>query len=340
MKNYFLKIFFYKNNKIKSLKYEERLVFTMKNRRNTYLYNNLDKAKIEKAMSTINWQTELVPASSFEDDLKIFSRRYSYGLKNIVIDSYVKGNILTVYPLTNDIPKLIPIFLIKSDTGIKSVINIKPYASKNKNGNFEIDEKRLYAFLECAYIAKCIQEVPEKFATRTKVLRLATMIYVKLFNKVLDKLYAINLQPSLSDRINFAIANFFLRYVVEKTNDDLINDVAAACTFNASYDIDALKSFTSSFMGQGYYESLPNFIEGLQTVFPELSSLTLRAFLENFMIMFGEVGTLSLESFPDLLQTVFFGVVFNIQILKDYMIDSTVGKETLQLHDEITQLLS
>lgn len=310
----------------------------MRNRRDTYLFSIQDTKKIDKAMQSINYTTELVKPQEFEDQLKVFQKRYSYALKNFVIDNYVKGNILTVMPLTDDIPKLIPIFLISTDNGNRAVVNIKPYTVKNKNGEYIIEEKKLYAFLEQAFIDLNIYKSMAKFENRISILNYATVIYVKMFNKVLDKLYAINLIPSLSDKVNFVIGNFFLRYVIGKENEDLINGIAYSATFNQNFSKEVLTMMCQDFILNNSYDTFPGFVEALARSFPELSSLTLRSFLENYMVLFGEVSIYSLESFVDLLHTVLFGVVFNINIVRDNMLDKTIGKEAIKLYNEVTTL--
>jgi len=206
---------------------------SLRKRKDTNIYKLQDTEKFENRIRDINWDSEVVRPEVFEDSLKIINRRFNYALKMQVISAYQNGEIVTIYPADDDLSKLVPIFLVMGkEKNVVSVINLRLYCYKDKDGNFNLDEKKLYSLLEEAYINLQLYRSPNKFVMSTKLLNISTTIYVKMMNKVLDKLYAINLQPEWSDRINFLLAKFFLIYVIEKPVTEALDSIAYATVFN------------------------------------------------------------------------------------------------------------
>jgi len=303
----------------------------------TYLFTSSGLKNFTENVKMINWSTERVSPISLEDNLKIISRRFNFPLKTVVIESYEKSKLVTIYPYNTQLTKLIPIFLTKQEGEIRAIINLSLYGNKNKNEEIIIDNRRLYALLEGAYIYKSIYEKPNYVLSNMMILNLSTQIYVKMMNKVLDKMFGINLIVLKSDQINYLLAKFFLSYVMEKADGDVVNSIAYACCFNDSPKIN-VESIMQDF-DETVFSSLPEFFRELSEKFDLLHNLTIRKFLDNYMIMYGEYSVFSIECYYSFLQTIFAGGVIGARFGKDYMIEKVVGRESLKLHNEISRLL-
>ena len=171
----------------------------------------------------------------------------------------------------------------------------------------------------------------------SKINLLSAQIYSKLFNKILDKQFGINFNPLVSDQVNFTLAKFFLLYVLEKQDNDITNNIAYNCIFNESSK-NSILSANNDF-DPVWYQSFDGFIGGLAETFDMLSKVDIRSILSNFMIMYGESAIYSLEYYPTLLESIFHAIIFGSRICRDQMFDSVVGKETNQLHVEVSRLL-
>ena len=191
----------------------------MKGLSDTYLFRKDEKVgrTFRENIKKIDWENDLVSAEYFKNEIDIIKRRFSFTLKQQVINAYEKNEITCVYPTYVKLTRLIPIFLIKNKFNkddITAVVNLETIGgTKSKQEEVKIDNKKLYGYLECAYISRELQKVERKFTMNSKIKKLSTVCYVKLMKKVLDKLYAINLLPEKADRISYLLAKFFLIYV-------------------------------------------------------------------------------------------------------------------------------
>ena len=316
----------------------------MKGLSDTYLFRKDEKVgkNFRENVKKIDWEKDLVDAEYFKNEIDIIKRRFSFTLKQQVINSYENKEITTVFSDHVKLTRLVPIFLIKNRVlkdDITAVVNLESIgATKSKQGEVRIDNKKLYGYLECAYISRELQKTERKFTMNGKIKKLSAECYVKLMRKVLDKLYAINLMPEKSDRISYLLAKFFLLYVLEQPENDATNDIAYACTSGNSPK--KLMLSTDLDFPKENYESLETFFKALSEYFDVLNKLNLRVFLNEFMNLYGEDSIFVIENYQRLLEVIITSCIFNIRGYRDQLVDSTINKDALDLYTEITRVLS
>ena len=316
----------------------------MKGLSDTYLFRKDEKVgkNFRENVKKIDWEKDLVDAEYFKNEIDIIKRRFSFTLKQQVINSYENKEIATVFSDHVKLTRLVPIFLIKNRVlkdDITAVVNLESIgATKSKQGEVRIDNKKLYGYLECAYISRELQKTERKFTMNGKIKKLSAECYVKLMRKVLDKLYAINLMPEKSDRISYLLAKFFLLYVLEQPENDATNDIAYACTSGNSPK--KLMLSTDLDFPKENYESLETFFKALSEYFDVLNKLNLRVFLNEFMNLYGEDSIFVIENYQRLLEVIITSCIFNIRGYRDQLVDSTINKDALDLYTEITRVLS
>ena len=316
----------------------------MKGLSDTYLFRKDEKVgkNFRENVKKIDWEKDLVDAEYFKNEIDIIKRRFSFTLKQQVINSYENKEITTVFSDHVKLTRLVPIFLIKNRVlkdDITAVVNLESIgATKSKQGEVRIDSKKLYGYLECSYISRELQKTERKFTMNGKIKKLSAECYVKLMRKVLDKLYAINLMPEKSDRISYLLAKFFLLYVLEQPENDATNDIAYACTSGNSPK--KLMLSTDLDFPKENYESLETFFKALSEYFDVLNKLNLRVFLNEFMNLYGEDSIFVIENYQRLLEVIITSCIFNIRGYRDQLVDSTINKDALDLYTEITRVLS
>lgn len=311
----------------------------MKTLSKTYLFSKTKAEQFQNDVKQLDFLgSDRINIADIEDDLKLINKRYSYAMKLKVIDAVEKGKIIPIYPNIN-MTKLIPIFLVKNSqiNDISAILNLKLYGLKDRNGVFSMETKKMYALLECAYIERELMINQNAFIMNTKIMMLSTQIYVKLFNKVLDKMFGVNLSADVSDQINYLIGKFFLINIIERPENDTLDNIAFSACFNDP-NKQRILALNDEF-DRTNFNSLEEFITGLSDQFNILTNLNLRSFLNNFMTMFGETSAFAIECYPNLLENIFLGAVFGCRINKDFMFDSVVGKETNSLHSELSRLI-
>jgi len=310
----------------------------VRNLSETFLFNKTNTANFINEVKKIDFANDLVRISELEEQVKVIERRFRYSLLNNVISAYEKGEIFPLYSEAVNITRLVPIFQIAGSNGRPvGVVNIRPYSTRDKNGNYNIDNRQLYALLECNYINLKIRESENSFTMNQTIAKLSTIIYVKLVNKVLDKMFGINLIPDRADQINYCVGKFFQLYVLGKKQSESVDNVAYSATFNNT-DRNLVMNADSQFTDDAYTH-FDAFIENLATNFIGLNKLNIRSFLDNWMIMFGENSVFSIEHFPTMLTNVICGAIFSARINRDSVFENVVGREVNNLHTEICRVL-
>ena len=302
--------------------------------------------KVEKNFkenySKIDWEKDVVDSDYFKNEIDIIKRRFNFTLKQQVLSSYDNKEVITIYSEYAKITPLIPIFLIKNKVKkdvISAVLNLDAIgATKSKQGEIRVDNKKLYGYLESAYISRELKETPNKFLYNSKIKKLSTQCYVKLMRKVLDKHFAINLIQEKADKICYLLAKFFLIYVLELPENDSTNDIAYSCTSGDT----PKKSMLSTDLDfpKENYETLEGFFKALSEHFDILKKLDLRMFTMGFMNLYGENSIFVIENYQRLLEVIITSCIFNIRGYKDQLVDSVIGKDGLDLYTEITRVLS
>lgn len=312
----------------------------MKQLTNTFLYNHTKVNNFVSELKKIDFDKETVDIKDLEDNLKIINRRFVYSLKIQSLLSLEKNQTLLLFP-ENSLTKLIPVFLKgnnKAEGGVSAVINLRLYATRDKLGNYNINNRTLYGLLESAYIARQIHSKWSTFEYNTTIMKYSTIIYVKLMNKILDKKFGINLAPMQSDQINYVLGKFFLLNIIEKKEGDIVNNIAYSTIFNDTNKqniIDCDSNFSND-----AYTDLDIFFRNLRENFDILGNLNIRQFIMDWMTMFGEASLFAIEYYPIMLQSVFCGAVIGCNLTaKDSVFDNVVGREALKLHTEISKLL-
>jgi hypothetical protein len=313
----------------------------MKHLGDTFLYKKTKVNNFTKEVAKINFNTERVDIKEIEENLKIISRRFAYSLKTQAIQNLENDRTICIYPNDNTLTKTLPVFLKsnpKVDGGISAIVNLRLHGTRTKDGYISIDNRTLYGLLEDALIYRYLWLNWGQFEYNTQIMRLSTKIYVKLFNKILDRLFGLNLSPTESDQINYCIGKFFLLGIIEKPASDIVNDLAYSCIFNQSTK-NMVIGCDDEFSNEAYLD-INEFIGNLRERFPILSKLNMRKFLETWMTMFGDASMFAMEYYPSLLEMVFCGAIIGCRLTaKDSFIDNLVGKDALSLHTEISKLI-
>ena len=304
----------------------------------TVLFKMLNKSNdLTGQIMNINNPLNILPLDKIDMNIDIINRRFNYALKNKALQDLNDGYVIPVFNINNiELPNFIPAVGIIENGVAKSYINLTPMGRMDKKGNFDIDNRKLFAYLQTGTLLRELSVKHwGKVSMNSIVAKAGSMIYAKLFNKVLDKIYAINLNTLRSDSVNYVTAKFFLLYVLERPNTDMVSNIAYQACFNGTtretiYDVD--KVFSSD-----AYQSFDKFIQNLATL-DGLAGLKMRTFTENWMKMYNYSTVLGLEYFPYFLHMIFSAMV-NAHINSEYIIEPLVGRETSTLYSEIARII-
>lgn len=308
--------------------------------KNTFLYEMQDKASnLKENMLVYSPLLDDISINLLEDNLNIISKRYNYPLKNKVIDDLTsKKRLIPIYNKDRlHIPTYIPAYLYNIKGNIASLVNLTNYASYNKiNNEFNIDTKQLFACLQTGTVLLGCFENWNSITMNQSICKLGASLYTKFIFKILDKMFAINLDPIKSDKLKFVIAKFFLINILEKSNTETINNMAYSCVSNNTSK-NTIIAFEEG-LPQNIYVRLDDFIYGLSINIDGLHSLTIRTFIDTSIKMYGTSTLFALEFFP-MFCHMLFSVAVGAHLNSEYLIESLMGKEIDRFYNEVANVI-
>jgi hypothetical protein len=294
------------------------------------------KLKILDEIKNVNFATDEVPYTRLEEPLNIINRRFNYGLKFPIYEYIEAGNIRFIYPERANISKLLPVYLANVDGKPTAVVNLRNYAFYDKNENLNIDPRTLFALMQSGFLNLKLNSEWNKISMNTTILRNTTAMYVRLFNKILDKMFGLNLNTIKCDKVNYLIGKFFLIYIMGKEDNDVTSNLALSAIFNKT-EPNIVKSIENDTTMVDVYSSFQMLIVLLSKQ-EGMSKLTIRNFWENWFVMYGESTAFAMEFLPSLYEATFAAMV-SARINKDSVFENLVGREMSAIYSEFTRIL-
>jgi hypothetical protein len=311
----------------------------MKSLKDTFLFEFQDSASnLKQKMLSYTPSLDNLEIKALEDDLNTIQKRFSFPLKNKVIDDITAKN--RVIPIFNKdrvkIPTSIPAFLYNNGGKPVSLVNLTNYGVKDREGNFNIDTRQLYACLQTGTILLGCYEHWNAITMNQNVCKLGSVLYSKIFSKVLDKMFAINLDPIKADKIRFITAKFFLLNILGKTNGETVNNLAYAACQNGTTR-NTIVNFELS-LPSNAYNRLDDFLNAISQVVEGCHTLTVRTFMDSFIRMYGSSTIFALEFFPYFCHML-FSVAVGAHLNAEYLIENLVSKELDKFYNEVSNII-
>lgn len=295
----------------------------MKKLSDSHIFSKLinNKSLLEKMSKiTSNVGLNIQTKTDLANEYNTINRRINYSTKGTIMNMIEKGNIIVYDNPEYNLPTYITAIPGRNVNGsICMYVNINRFKAGKLN---EIYPKTLFALLQNALIFKEVMLKWDSFANNIELMKLCSNSYSRLMTKILDKTFALDLDPFKSDFMSYAFAKFFLINVCERKDSSLNDDLAYKSCFNKS-SCELIKEFEKE-LPDNLYNSIFELFDGLKNV-KGFEKLSFRSFLENYVRMYGEGSLLALDYLPAFIQMISSSVIGG-NIVKDYFIDSVSGK--------------
>jgi hypothetical protein len=305
----------------------------------TFLFEFQNKASnLREKMISYSPTMDNLDLKLLEDELNIIQKRFSFPLKNKVIDElHSKKRIVPIFNKDRiKIPTSIPAYLYNLNGKPVSLVNLTNYGNKDKNGEFHIDTRQLFAVMQTGVVTLGCYENWNAISMNQSVAKLGASIYSKIFSKVLDKMFAVNLDPIKADKVRFIASKFFLLNVLGKTNGETVNNIAYGNCLNGTTRTTIL-AFDQS-LPQTAYKRLDDFINAIAQTVEGCHTLTIRTFLDTYIKMYALSAIFALEYFPYFCHML-FSVAVGAHINSEYLIENLVGKELDKFYNEVSNII-
>lgn len=297
----------------------------------TKLIRNNELIAKMKAITTSN-SIKTLSINDLPNEFNSIERRINYATKGQVMDKYMKGNIKLIDEPTFKLPSYIttvPGMGINGDVCV--YCNLNRYRSRSG----EIYPKKLFAIMQNALINYELLKNWSKYTNNLELMKQSSFIYSRIVTKVLDKVFALDLNEFNSDFMSYIFAKFFLVNMCERNNNELNTQIAYKCCFNNS-SLKLIEEFEME-LADTKFDSFFDLIESLQVV-AAIKTINIRTFVENFVRMYGEGALLFLDYLPSFYQVIFSATIGG-DLVKDYMFESVCGNMNLKTFTTFSKLI-
>ena len=312
----------------------------MKSLKDSYIYKFYEPVvHIGDQIKSLDTNADFLKLEDIEENLTIIQKRFTYSLKMQVLNELTNGNLKLMFNKEKfNLPYSMPGFLYQDSKGhILSVVNLNLYGiRRSRTDLFDIENRALFALMQTGYIFLYSFKNWNSINMNQTILKTGCSIYAKLFTKVLDKMYAVNLNPIKGDKIRFAAAKFFLINIMEKTSTEIVDNMAYSVTTGQTSK-SVLFSFGDEFKAESFL-SFDSFILELTEKVDGIRSLTIREYLNQFMKMYGSSALFALDFFPffcHMILSSMVGAHFN----SEYVIETVVGKEVEKFYNTLSSIM-
>lgn len=307
---------------------------------NTYIFKMYDETiGLQKKMVELSRTSTVLGDDNLIEHLSAIERRYNFPLKNKIMEDYRSNRIVLLYNERDvRLPTNIPCFLLNNGTNIICCVNVSNIATKNKQGEYSLDTKHLFSYMQGGTILTSCYQKYNSLISKANVVKLGSDIYSKLFTKVINKMFTLNVTPAKLDVISFLSSWFFIHRVLGRDSESMeeMNKKYALENCKSGSKL-VIESYIDRFDPETDFVDFNTFIESLAKNVPGLEDITIRNFINQYVMNYGPTMLLALEFLPTLLfnlGAVSVGAFLNNQ----HVLEKMVGKEGEQLLKELVNL--
>ena len=312
----------------------------MKSLKDSYIYKFYDPVvHIGDQIKSLDTSGDFLKLEDIEENLTVIQKRFNYSLKNQVLNDLTNGNLKLMYNKDKfNLPYSMPCFLYQDSKGkVLSVINLNLYGvRRSRTDLFDVENRALYALMQTGYIFLYSFKNWSSINMNQTILKTGCSIYSKLFTKVLDKMFAVNLNPLKGDKIRFVAAKFFLMNIMEKSSSEIVDNMAYSVTTGQTAKT-TLFAFSDEFKAESF-TSFDLFIMELAERVDGLRNLTIREYINQFMKMYGSSTLFALDFFPFFCHMIFSSMV-GAHFNSEYVIETVVGKEAEKFYNTLSSIV-
>lgn len=274
----------------------DSIIFNMMNNQKTLT------ARINKCIQS----GTVIGEHSIQEQIIQIERTHISPLSEYVIDSFRNGDIVILYSKDVTIPQAVPFITIKVNGDIKTFIFINKYgnlsSSQQVNGGsrLNIQMRDLYSLMEGAYIQNQYSKKPIVLTKNLALMRLTANIYTAMVIRILNREYALSIDPSLYNMVSYSITRFYLEQVWMATNTDIVESYAASFT-NGFTEADRL--MVSDSYNNANIQTFSDLIKFLSTLSPRISTITTRYVVECYINLYHGAAVFGIDTLPYFLFT-------------------------------------
>ena len=303
------------------------MIITEASLSDSHMFSEINKSAgtSKKIMSALKSGVKLDRSYIEEQYIQIKRSRIS-PLVDKVLEAFDRKEVVLVYNKSVLVGKAVPFVCMKQGNKSVAFIFIADFSPISSDGaSITIDMKKLYVLLESAYIAKEYYSEPWKFQRSPSLLKNISTIYANMILRILNKDYALSIEKTLYDNVNYSVAKFYLSKICELANNEIVNAYALkTCVSPSRTEIE----ITDRLYMDANIENISDLIAFISKLNPKMENLTFRYFFERWISTYGNGSFLGLDTVPYMIYIInnvlLGGFLINVATLSD-MIKNTKG---------------
>lgn len=258
-------------------------------------------------MSAIK-ESIVIDSSYIQEHIIQIKRTRISPLADDVLKAFEDGSIVLLYSKVKKIPQALPFFAAKIKGQVKVFIFINNYgtiskSSKNSEEKYlNMTMKDLYVLMEGAYVSYKYTIYPAKVKKSLGLMKLSCSIYTSMIIRILNKEYAISMEPELYSKVAFCVGKFFLKNVWMSDNDDINFSYAVNNIRNEVNKADMMQ--LSEIFNESNINTVEDLINFIKEFSPRLKPINLRYFIQCYINTYKAGAMFSLECLPYFLYTI------------------------------------
>lgn len=288
----------------------------------SFVYRSFNQANalVEKIVKYIKTSTVL-DKSYIDEQYNQMKKLPISPLAQRVVDAYDNGYIELLYSKEVVIGVTLPFIVRRSGDKVITTIFISSFGKFDKDGQFSIPVKQLYALMESAYVALKIQTDPTKIQRNVSLMRMCEDVYTAMYMRILNKNYSLMTNKPLHDKAAYIVNRFFLERIWEYPNMGLIDSYASAdLQYIDNLDLDLTKEAYNS----ADIKDMNDMLNFIKEISPRMKDLNVRFFIEQFVNAFHGGSILAMDYLPYL-----FFVIINV-ILGSFLVNQAALNDLIK----------
>ncbi len=296
----------------------------------TFVYKSFNKtAELSTILTAAVRDSVIITEKYIDEQLLTIKRIKLSPIQDNVISAFLEGNIVLVYSNVKKVPSIVPFFTTKQGSKIRTFVFMNNCSKLVKDKNdlnhqyLEIPPKNLYALMEGAYVSYQYSLYPNKIIRSVGIMKPCADTYTSMVMRILNKEYALSMDPEAYDKVAFCVSQFFIETVWGITNGEQI--------FSYARQNKTIKDNTANYLGALHDEyddaniySIDQLINFIKTLTPRLSSLSARYFFQRWIETYKYSASFAMESLP------YFMYVMTCTIIGSFLINSPLIAEMIK----------
>lgn len=306
--------------------------------KDSFVFQTMDSAaNLKTKMSQYSPALDNISKQALQDPMKDIQRRFNFSTKNKVISDLKTDNIVPIFNKERiKLPSSVPAYLYNQGGRPVALVNLsnhftKPLDAEEING----DPRQLFALLQSGTLLLGCYYRWNTIIANQEICKTGALVYAKCFAKVIDRLYATNLDPYKSDKVRFIAARFFLTRMLGKPySDTVLNQAFSVCKTMTYNNIGAF----SHSLPESSFSSLDKMLQLISEQIDGCSSLCPRIFFQAWHSMYQPSTMLAIDYAP-----YFFHMLFCVSVgahmNNEMVLDSLLGKDIDKLYNAVSNII-